>query len=472
MSLGPKILAYRNRQFRLEEAVDAYLKRIKQRASLNAFIHLAEASLRESARQMDAQRDSGKTVLPLAGIILAAKDNIHIKDQPTTCASRMLDSFVPPFSATAIRRLQQAGALFIGKTNLDEFAMGSSGAFSAFGPTMHPFLEGKLPGGSSSGSATAVAAHLCDAALGSDTGGSVRQPAAYTNLVGLKPSYGRVSRYGLVAFASSLDQIGLLSPTVADSALLLKYMAGHDSADATSAPVPVPDYPASLTASLKGMRIGILEPLPDEAAQAHFDTLSAQLQEAGASVRRMTLSLFDYAVAVYYIVASAEAASNLSRYDGVRYGRRASHAESLSELYRNTRSQGFGEEVQRRILLGTYVLSEGYYDAYYEKAEKVRRLILNEFNQAFTKVDVILSPTVGGPPFTAHQDADPLDMYQSDRYTIPASLSGICAMHVPLTAGPKESPRGVQIMAPAFEETRLFRVGSALETIARETRHG
>ncbi len=468
MSLRPKIVAYRNREFCLENAVEAYLKRIKQRASLNAFIHLSESSARRSARQMDALRKKGNELPPLAGIILAVKDNIHIKNQPTTCSSKILDSFVSPFSATAVQRLQQAGALFIGKTNLDEFAMGSSGAFSAFGPTLHPFLKDKLPGGSSSGSAAAVAAKLCDAALGSDTGGSVRQPAAYTNLVGLKPSYGRVSRYGLVAFASSLDQIGLLTHSVRDSALLLKYMAGFDSADATSAAVSVPDYLNSVTASVKEMRVGILDDFPDKQVRMQFEDLAVKIKAAGASVRPVKLSLLEYAVAVYYIIASAEASSNLSRYDGVRYGNRVPQAGTLSRMYRQTRSRGFGEEVQRRILLGTYVLSGGYYEAYYEKAQKVRRLILNELNQAFKQVDVILSPTVSGPPFGTNQEADPLEMYQSDRYTIPASLSGICALHVPFTAGHPERPWGVQIMAPAFKEARLFRVGSALEKMALE----
>ncbi len=447
--------------------MDAYLNKIKQRASLNAFIHISEPSVRKAARQMDDLREKGKTLPPLAGVILAVKDNIHVKNQPTTCSSRILDSFVSPFSATAVQRLQQAGALFIGKTNLDEFAMGSSGAFSAFGPTRHPFLKDRSPGGSSSGSAAAVAAELCDAALGSDTGGSVRQPAAYTSLVGLKPSYGRVSRYGLVAFASSLDQVGVLCNSVADSALLLKYMAGYDPADATSAQIPVPDYPDSITASVKGMRVGILDDFPDERMRTQFNELSVKIEAAGASMQRIKLSLLEYAVAVYYIVASAEASSNLSRYDGVRYGTRALQANTLSDMYRQTRSLGFGEEVQRRILLGTYVLSGGYYGAYYEKAQKVRRLILDELNRAFKEVDVILSPTVSGPPFAINPEADPLEMYRSDRYTIPANLSGICALHVPFAADPEQA-RGVQIMAPAFKEIRLFRVGSALEAMARE----
>lgn len=410
--------------------------------------------------------------LPLGGIPVAIKDVINVEGEPCTCASKILQGYTAPYDATVIAKLRAAGAIPFGRTNMDEFAMGSSTENSSAQITRNPHDPERIPGGSSGGSAAVVAAGEALAALGSDTGGSIRQPAALCGCVGLKPSYGRVSRFGLVAFASSLDQIGPFTHTVEDAALVLQAIAGHDPNDSTSLDVPVPDYSAGMNDGVKGMKLGV----PKEYFVEGTDPqVAARVREAievyrslGAEIVEVSLPHTKYAVADYYIIATAEASANLARFDGVRYGHRASGAQDLSEHYGRTRGEGFGREAKRRIILGTYVLSSGYYDAYYLRAQKVRTLIRRDFEEAFKQVDGLVSPTSPVPAFKiGERMQDPLQMYLADIFTIAANLAGICGISIPcgdVELEGKKLPVGLQIMAPAFEEARLLRIARAYET--------
>ena len=419
-----------------------------------------------------AAAEKADTSLPLGGIPVAIKDVINVAGEPCTCASKILQGYTAPYDATVIRKLRAAGAIPFGRTNMDEFAMGSSTENSALQVTRNPRDPERIPGGSSGGSAAVVAADEALASLGSDTGGSIRQPAALCGCVGLKPTYGRVSRYGLVAFASSLDQIGPFTHTVEDAALVLQAIAGHDPLDSTSLDVPVPDYSATLNDGVKGLRLGV----PKEYVDEGMDTqVAARVREAieiyrglGAEIVDVSLPHTKYAVADYYIIATAEASANLARFDGVRYGKRAEAPRDLADHYGRTRGEGFGKEVKRRIILGTYVLSSGYYDAYYLRAQKVRTLIRRDFEEAFQKVDGLISPTSPVPAFKiGERMADPLQMYLADIFTIAANLAGICGISIPcgdVEVDGKNLPVGLQIMAPAFEEARLLRIAQAYET--------
>jgi aspartyl-tRNA(Asn)/glutamyl-tRNA(Gln) amidotransferase subunit A len=445
-----------------------YLDRIRTfDPTLGAF--RAVGAERALARAERIDRD--RPLLPLAGVPVAVKDNICTRELPTTAASRVLEGYRPPYDATVVTRLEQAGAIVIGKTNCDEFAMGSSTENSAFGPSRNPWHLAHVPGGSSGGSAVAVAAELTPVALGSDTGGSIRQPAALCGVVGLKPTYGRVSRYGLIAFASSLDQIGPLTRTVDDAAILLNVLAGPDPADATTAPQPPPDFTAALTGDVRGVRIGVPRRLTAEGVDpgVHAAYLAAldRLADRGAALVDVELPHADAAIPTYYLVATAEASSNLARYDGVRYGLRAAGARDLQQMYDRTRDQGFGPEVKRRIMLGTYVLSAGYYDAYYRKALQVRTLIRRDYEQAFERVDVVALPTSPTPAFRIGERVkDPLQMYLIDVFTVSANLAGLPAVSVPCGFSPEGLPFGLQLTGRAFDEAMVLRVADAYE------RHG
>ena len=435
----------------------------------NAFIDVDVARVIAQAEQVDADRAAGATLGALAGVPIAVKDNICVKGVRATAGSHILQDFVAPYDATVVEKLRAAGAVLVGKTNMDEFAMGSSNENSYFGAVRNPRDPERVPGGSSGGSAAAVAANLCAAALGSDTGGSIRQPAAHCGVVGLKPTYGRVSRFGLIAFASSLDQIGPLTKSVADAALLLQAIAGHDRHDMTSAPVEAPDFSAELERGVKGMRLGVpreylaaADGLDAGVRQAVEATL-ADLEREGATVVEIDMPHTRYAVGTYYLIATAEASSNLARFDGVRYGHRAADVTELGELYERSRSEGFGAEVKRRIMLGTYVLSSGFYDAYYKKAQQVRTLIRNDFDDAFTQVDAIVGPTTPSPAFRLGEKTDdPLQMYLEDIFTISCNLAGVPGVSVPCGAA-DGLPVGFQVMAPAWEEGRALRVAAAVE---------
>jgi len=433
-----------------------------------AYHLLMRDSALEAADEADREMACDR-VRPLLGIPIALKDNLCTRQGTTTCSSKILEHYVSPYDATVVVRLRQAGAVVLGKTNMDEFAMGSSTENSAFRPTRNPWDLSRIPGGSSGGSAAAVAADMAVAALGSDTGGSIRQPASCCGVVGLKPTYGRVSRYGLVAFASSLDQIGPMTHDVKDAALLLGVLAGYDPKDSTSADLPVSDYVSALTGNIEGLRIGLpreyfIEGIEPEVS-ASIEAAVATLRTRGAIVTDISLPHTEYAIAVYYILATAEASANLARYDGVRYGLRAMSAGSdLTAMYQNSRSQGFGPEVKRRILLGTYVLSSGYYDAYYKKAQKVRTLIREDFDRAFQSVDVILTPTAPTVPFRlGEKTADPLQMYLSDIFTISVNLAGIPAISVPCGFSSEGLPIGLQMMARPFDEAGLLNAAYTYE---------
>lgn len=421
------------------------------------------------AEALDTQLKGWRKTVPLMGMPIAVKDNICTEGVPTTCSSRMLATFVPPYSATVVSRLRARGYLLLGKTNLDEFAMGSSTENSAFGPSRNPWNPAYVPGGSSGGSAAAVAADECAAALGSDTGGSIRQPAALCGVVGLKPTYGRVSRYGLVAFASSLDQIGPITKDVTDAAILMNAIAGHDPSDSTSANVPVPDYMKALKKQdVKKLRIGLpkeyfAEGLHPEVDQAVRQAV-AVLQELGGDIKEISLPTTGAAVAAYYLIATAEASSNLARYDGVKYGLRAKQSKDLLDMYMKTRQEGFGPEVKRRIMLGTYALSAGYYDAYYGKAQAVRTLIRRDFEAAFKDVDLMATPVTPTPAFKLGEKIqDPLEMYLSDIYTISVNLAGIPAISVPCGFSKGGLPIGLQLIGRPFEEDIVLRGAHAYE---------
>ena len=435
---------------------------------VKAFTHLMRDKALQQAKAADSKIARGEEQ-PLLGIPIALKDLICTSGSLTTCASNILNQFISPYNATVVNRLQGAGAVIIGKTNMDEFAMGSSNENSTYHPTKNPWALDRVPGGSSGGSAAAVAAHECIAALGSDTGGSIRQPAGFCGVTGLKPTYGRVSRFGLVAFASSLDQIGPITKSVADAAILMNVIGGKDRQDSTSADVPMPDFTQALDRDIKGMRLGIpkeyfnggMQPEVEKAVQDSIRTL----ESLGMKTVEVSLPHLNYAVSAYYIIACAEASTNLSRYDGVKYGYRSLNSENLTNMYENTREEGFGEEVKRRIILGTFVLSSGYYDAYYLKAQKVRTLIKQDFENALEECDVIISPVTPYPAFKLGEKLDdPLQMYLADIYTISANLAGIPAMAIPCGfVGEANLPVGLQLMGKHFDEANLIAVGGKFQ---------
>jgi aspartyl-tRNA(Asn)/glutamyl-tRNA(Gln) amidotransferase subunit A len=449
-----------------QRLVEFYLSKINEGANLNAFISVfGERALRQ-AEQVDAKLRKNRAG-KLAGLVLAVKDIIAMKDLRLTCGSRILENFISPYDAAVIQKLEAADAVIIGKTNMDEFAMGSSNENSYYGPVKNPHDHERVPGGSSGGSCAAVAAEMAMAALGTDTGGSIRQPASFCGVVGLKPTYGRVSRFGLVAFASSLDQIGPIAQTVEDAAHLLEAMAGRDERDATSAPVAVPEFSKALAQKVKGLRIGLPaeyfgEGLDDE-IRAAIEATKAKLKQGGAKFVEVSLPHTEYAIAAYYILATAEASANLARYDGARYGFRAEGVKDLEEMYVQTRSQGFGEEVKRRIMLGTYALSAGYYDAYYRKGQQARTLIKQDFERAFAVCDCLLTPTTPTTAFKLGEKSDPLQMYLSDVYTVSVNLAGLPAMSVPCGFDSKKLPIGAQIIGRPFDEETILRVGDYIE---------
>ncbi|HTK74224.1 MAG TPA: Asp-tRNA(Asn)/Glu-tRNA(Gln) amidotransferase subunit GatA [Gemmataceae bacterium] len=452
-----------------EAITGAFLAAIKERDSrTKAFLHVDESSALTQARAVDAKRKSAQPLGKLAGVPVAVKDVLCTKGVPTTCGSKMLERFVPPYDAHVITALKSADAVLIGKTNMDEFAMGSSTENSAYQVTRNPWNLDRTPGGSSGGSAAAVAACEAPLALGSDTGGSVRQPASFCGVVGMKPTYGRVSRFGLVAFASSLDQVGPFAHDLADSARLLEVIAGHDARDSTSVDLPVPSYTRSLETPVKPLTIGVPREYFGAGLDAEVDSaIRAALKEyekQGATIKEVSLPNSPYAIAVYYIVATAEASGNLARYDGVHYGHRAAKYDGLIEMYSKTRGEGFGKEVQRRIMLGTYALSSGYKDAYYLKALKVRRLIKNDFDAVFAACDVIMGPTAPTAAFKIGEKIDdPLAMYLMDVYTISANLAGIPGVSIPCGFTKGGLPIGLQILAAPFEEEKLLRVARMYE---------
>jgi aspartyl-tRNA(Asn)/glutamyl-tRNA(Gln) amidotransferase subunit A len=460
--------ALRSKKISARELASEFLGRIERHNSeLNAFLTLSPERAYAQADRVDAAIARGDVLPPLGGVPVAIKDVISTRGLRTTCASKILESYVPPYDATAVARLESAGAVVLGKTNCDEFAMGGSNENSAYGPVHNPKALDRVPGGSSGGSAAAVAAGLAVASLGTDTGGSIRQPGSFCGIPGLMPTYGRVSRFGLVAFASSLDKIGPFATSVSDIAAVLAAIAGHDASDSTSAPVPVPDYAAEIEKPVQGLRIGVPEDYFGEGLDAEVKEKVhagiALLEELGC--RRIPLHMphTDYAIATYYIIATAEASSNLARYDGVRYGLRVPGG-TLTEMYRETRERGFGPEVKRRIMLGTYALSAGYYDAYYLRAQKVRALIARDFADAFQKVDAIVTPTAPTPAFRlGEKTADPLQMYLADIYTVTGSLAGVPGISVPCGHTKACLPVGMQIFGPHFSEGRVLQIAHAFE---------
>lgn len=443
------------------EITQAYLDRIeKLNSELNAYITVCDDSALQQAAAADAERANGNTN-PLLGVPMAHKDIFCTKDVLTTCGSRMLHNFISPYDATVVERFNEAGAVLLGKTNMDEFAMGSSNETSYYGDVHNPWNMDCVPGGSSGGSASAVAADLCAMATGTDTGGSIRQPAAFCGVTGFKPSYGRVSRWGMIAFASSLDQAGPLTKSAEDAALMLNVMAGLDEKDSTSIDKPVEDYTASLGDSIDGLRIGIpkqhfAEGLSTEVEQAVRDAL-AEYEKLGATIKEIDLPNSHLSVSAYYVVAPAEASANLSRFDGVRYGYRCEDPIDLEDMYKRTRSEGFGDEVKRRIMIGTYALSAGYYDAYYRKAQKIRRLIKNDFNKAFEEVDVIIGPTSPHTAFKLGSKSDPVSMYLEDIYTIAVNLAGLPAASIPVGTA-NGLPMGMHIVGGDFQESKVLNV--------------
>jgi aspartyl-tRNA(Asn)/glutamyl-tRNA(Gln) amidotransferase subunit A len=448
---------------------EEYFKRIAAKNSdLNIYLSLTRERALAQAAKTDALAAAGDPLPPLAGVPVGIKDVLVLQGAPATAGSKILENFHPPYDATTVERLDAAGAVFLGKLNCDEFAMGSSNENSAYGPVKNPVATDHVPGGSSGGSAAAVAADLAVVTLGSDTGGSIRQPASFCGVVGLLPTYSRVSRYGLIAFASSLDRVGPFANNVRDAAVVLGVISGHDAHDATSSNQPVPDYVAALDKPVAGMKIGVpaeyfgegLDPEVRAAIEKGLD----DLRKAGCTVVPVSLPTTRYAIPTYYLVATAEASANLARFDGVRYGYRSPDAKNLSEMYRKSRDHAFGAEVKRRILLGTYALSAGYYDAYYLKAQKVRRLLAEEYLRAFAQVDAIVTPVAPTPAFKlGEKTADPMAMYLADIYTVTASLAGICGISVPCGASKAGLPIGMQILGPHFGERAILRVAQAVE---------
>ncbi len=468
-SLQPQII---NGNTSCESITQEYLKNVSQNQDLNAFISVFNESALERAREIDQKIAAGKAGR-LAGLVLAVKDLLNVEGEKTTCGSKILSSFISPYSATAIEKLKAEDVIFIGKTNMDEFAMGSSNENSGFGPVKNPCDTSRVPGGSSGGSAAAVAGNLCMASLGTDTGGSIRQPASFCGVIGLKPTYGRISRYGLVAYASSLDQIGPITKSLKDSALLLQTMAGHDPHDSTSAPVPVDNYAEFLGRDVAGLKIGLpkeyyaqgLAPSVNSAIQTQLDVL----KKAGAEIINISLPHTEYAIAAYYIIATAEASSNLARYDGARYGVRSENSAGLEEMYVNSRSEGFGAEVKRRIMLGTYVLSSGYYDAYYKKAQQARTLIKNDFQNALNTVDCIITPTAPTTAFSIGEKSDdPLTMYLSDIYTVSLNLAGLPGISIPVGKDADNLPIGMQLIGNHFAEGTLYQIADVVLNNSKE----
>ncbi len=458
----------RKRDISATDLTEAILRRITETDNrVHAYVSICDGGAREQAKRADAKLAETASKNPLLGIPIAIKDNFLTREVRTTCASKILGDFISPYDGTAVAKLRSAGSVFTGKTNLDEFAMGSSTENSAFFPTRNPWSLERVPGGSSGGSAAAVAADQCIAALGTETGGSIRQPAAYCGIVGLKPTYGRVSRYGIIAFASSMDQVGPLTKNVPDCALMLEAIAGYDPADSTSVDLPVPQYSAGLTGDIKGLRIGIPKEYFVAGIQSEIeDALRAAirlLEKNGARIEEISLPHTPYAVAAYYLLATAEASSNLARYDGMRFGHRT-RTNDLVETYMRTRQEGFGPEVKRRIMLGTYALSAGYYDAYYLKAQKVRTLIKQDFDDAFKRCDALVTPTAPTTAFRiGEKTGDPLQMYLSDIYTLSINLAGLPALSLPCGFDSETLPIGMQIIGKHFDEATILRIAYAYE---------
>ena len=466
LSLIDQINGLKSRKFSSMELTEFYLKKIDQEKALNSFISLNENALKE-AKKSDEKIAKNKNS-SLEGIPIAHKDIFCIKDQITTCGSKMLENFVSPYSSTVYEKLSNSGTVNLGKTNMDEFAMGSSNETSFFGNVLNPIDPERVPGGSSGGSASAVAANLCSFATGTDTGGSIRQPAAFCGITGIKPTYGRVSRWGMIAFASSLDQAGPMARTVEDCALLLNEMCSHDIKDTTSLDEDIPNFENDLNQSLKGKKIGVvkdldLSSLDNDVVSVYEDSLN-EFVSLGAELKDISLPNLALSVPTYYVVAPAECSSNLSRFDGVKFGRRSENPKDLEELYIQTRSEGFGDEVKRRILIGSYVLSAGYYDAYYKKAQQVRRLIKKDFDEAFSGVDVIMTPTTRGPAFEmGSKGSDPIQMYLEDLFTISANLAGLPAMSLP-NGSIDNKPIGLQIIGNFLEESTILNFGHMYQT--------
>src|SRR5436309_3217328 len=461
--------AIEERQFTAATLVNEFYKKIAaEDGEVHGYLTLAKERALAQAQRIDTLADKGDPLPPLAGVPMAIKDVMVTKGIRSTAGSKILENYIPPYDCTAVARLEAAGAIVLGKTNCDEFAMGSSNENSAYGPVRNPRDKSRVPGGSSGGSAAVVAAGTAVAALGSDTGGSIRQPAAFCGVVGLTPTYGRVSRYGLIAFASSLDHIGPLTKTVKDAAILLRTIAGRDPMDSTSADVPVADYEAEMTRPVKGLKLGVPreyfgEGLDGE-VRAAVEAAIQQLARDGCEIVPISLPHTAYAIPTYYLIATAEASANLARYDGVRYGRRSSKSKSLSEMYRKSRDEGFGPEVKRRVMLGTYALSSGYYDAYYLKAQKVRTLLARDFDEAFQKVDAIVTPTCPTAAFRLGEKSnDPLSMYLADIYTVTADLAGIPGISVPCGHTGEKLPIGLQILGKHFDEAIILRIAHAYE---------
>lgn len=449
--------------------VEEFYQKIKaDDREIHAYLTLSEDRARQQAARIDRMAKAGEPLPPLAGVPVGIKDVMVTRGVRTTAGSKILESFIPPYDCTAVARLEAAGAVVLGKMNCDEFAMGSSNENSAYGPVRNPRDTSRVPGGSSGGSAAAVAAGTAVATLGSDTGGSIRQPASFCGVVGLMPTYGRVSRYGLIAFASSLDHIGPLTRTVKDAAILLRVIAGHDPMDSTSVDLPVPDYEAELTKPVRGLRIGVPQEYFGDGLDAEVRTAVEggidKLRHAGCEILPISLPHTQCAIPTYYVIATAEASANLARFDGVRYGYRSKSAHTLSEMYRKSRDEGFGPEVKRRIMLGTYALSSGYYDAYYLKAQRVRTLLTRDFEQAFQQVDAIVTPTAPTPAFRLGEKADdPLAMYLADIYTVTADLAGVPGISVPCGQTKAGLPIGLQVLGRHFDESTVLRMAAVVE---------
>jgi aspartyl-tRNA(Asn)/glutamyl-tRNA(Gln) amidotransferase subunit A len=448
--------------------VETYLARITNvDREIGAYLEVDSSEARRAAADVDRKRAANQPLGPLAGVPISLKDNLVTRGLATTAGSKILEGWIPPFDGTVVEKLRAAGAIVLGKVNCDEFGMGSSTERSAFKKTKNPWDTTRVPGGSSGGSAAAVAAGLCAGSLGTDTGGSIRQPAAFCGVVGLKPTYGRVSRWGVIAFASSLDQVGPITRNVRDAALMLEVIAGVDARDATSLDVPVPTYTAAITGDVKGLRVGIphefFAATIDDEIRAAIEKAKAALVERGAKLVEISLPNTQHALSAYYIVAPAEASSNLARYDGIRFGKSASGAKNLMDLYTRSRGQGFGVEVKRRIMLGAYALRSGYYDAYYKKAQQVRTLIKQDFDRAFAQVDVVLTPVTPTNAFKLNSKATPLDMYLGDIFTLSCNLAGLPGMSVPCGLTVDNLPIGVQLLGKPLDEATLLRTGAAIE---------
>jgi len=474
MNIAEAVGVLKSKEISSEELTRAFLDKIeKLDPQIGAFITLDPDGAIAAARKSDERLARGEGGI-LEGIPLGIKDIFVTEGIKTTCASKILHNWIPPYEGTPTRKLREAGAVFLGKLNMDEFAMGSSTETSNVGVTRNPWDLERIPGGSSGGSSAAVCARMCMGATGTDTGGSIRQPASVCGIVGIKPTYGRVSRYGVIAFASSLDQVGPMTRTVRGSAIMLKALAGHDPMDSTSIPQPVPDYEAAIKDDLKGVKVGVPKEYFVEGMQPEVEktvrTAIDKLADIGAEIVDIDLPHTDYAIAVYYIIATAEASSNLARYDGIKYGYRKDENKGLIEIYKASRSEGFGDEVKRRIMLGTYVLSAGYYDAYYRKAMQVRTLIRRDFEKAFEKVDAIVTPTSPTTAFKLGEKTDdPLQMYLSDIFTVPVNLAGLPGMNVPCGFDEKNLPVGLQILAPPMAEETIFHVAGAYENATEWT---